>query len=75
MCFYVVMEMCERLVVFGIGFNLVIYLVINFYFLMVFFVNIVMNYLGIVYLMCLFGGYIVDIYIGCFCIIFFGVVF
>lgn len=49
---------------FGIGLNLVTYLVTNLHLQVAFSANIVTNYLGTAYLTCLLGGYIADTYIG-----------
>nr|PNR55657.1 hypothetical protein PHYPA_006554 [Physcomitrium patens] len=69
-----VTEMCERLAAFGIGLNLVTYLVTNLHLPMAFSANIVTNYLGTAYLTCLLGGYIADTYIGRFRTILLGAV-
>ncbi|KAG0579217.1 hypothetical protein KC19_4G082400 [Ceratodon purpureus] len=69
-----VTEMCERLAAFGIGLNLVTYLVSNLHLPVAFSANIVTNYLGTAYLTCLLGGYIADTYIGRFWTIFLGAV-
>lgn len=59
-----VTEMCERLAAFGIGLNLVTYLVTNLHLPTAYSANIVTNYLGTAYLTCLLGGFIADTWIG-----------
>lgn len=56
--------MCERLAAFGIGLNLVTYLVTNLHLPTAFSANIVTNYLGTAYLTCLLGGFLADTYLG-----------
>jgi dipeptide/tripeptide permease len=66
--------MCERLAAFGIGLNLVTYLVSNLHLEVAFSANVVTNYLGTAYLTCLLGGYVADTYIGRFWTILLGAV-
>jgi hypothetical protein len=66
--------MCERMAAFGIGLNLVTYLVSNLHLPVAFSANIVTNYLGTAYMVCLLGGYIADTYIGRFRTILLGAV-
>lgn len=66
--------MCERMAAFGIGLNLVTYLVSNLHLPVAFSANIVTNYLGTAYMVCLLGGYIADTWIGRFRTILLGAV-
>ena len=72
--FNAVTEMCERMAAFGIGLNLVTYLVSNLHLPVAFSANIVTNYLGTAYMVCLLGGYIADTWIGRFRTILLGAV-
>jgi dipeptide/tripeptide permease len=56
--------MCERISAFGIGYNLVTYLVGNLHFSMPYAANMVTNFIGTSFLTCLIGGFFSDTWLG-----------
>lgn len=59
-----VTETCERLAGFGIALNLVTYLVTNLHLPTAMSANIVTNFIGTAYLLCLLGGFLADTWLG-----------
>jgi len=57
-------EACERLTTMGIGLNLVIYLTGTMHLRNAFSANIVTNFAGTGYMLCLLGGFVADNFIG-----------
>ncbi|CAM6117944.1 unnamed protein product [Calypogeia fissa] len=57
-------EMCERMSAFGIGYNLVTYLVGNLHLSKPYSANMVTNFIGTAFLTCIIGGFVADTWLG-----------